>query len=130
MRHWHTPTLPESAARSNASACRSTNSAARRPRPRSFVTPSNTALCADEPSGANPQAELGVFRHYDATERLGAAHLTEHVPYTDETRYRQRWLRGPFSPVQGNLDHMLTPGSKIPSELLERQNEMYRAIPI
>ena len=56
--------------------------------------------------------------------------LTEYVPYTDETRYRSRWLRGPFSPVQGNLDHLLKPGSKIPSELLARQNEIYRKRPI
>ena len=82
-----------------------------------------------EPQNATSQ-ELGVFRHYDATERQGSHHLTEYVPYTDETRYRQRWLRGPFSPVQGNLDHLLTPGSKIPEELLERQNELYRAHPI
>ena len=82
-----------------------------------------------EPQNATSQ-ELGVFRHYDATERQGSHHLTEYVPYTDETRYRQRWLRGPFSPVQGNLDHLLTPGSKIPADLLERQNELYRAHPI
>jgi len=81
-------------------------------------------------SSSSPHAELGCFRHYDATERQGAAHLTEYVPYTDETRYRQRWLRGPFSPVQGNLDHLLKPGMKIPPELLERQNELYRAHPI
>jgi len=78
----------------------------------------------------SPQTELGVFRHYDATERQGASHLTEYVPYTDETRYKQRWLRGPFSPVQGNLDHMLKPGSKIPPDVLARQNELYRAHPI
>jgi len=80
--------------------------------------------------GSSSTAELGVFRHYDATERQGANHLTEYVPYTDETRYRARWLRGPFSPVQGNLDHLLKPGSKIPSELLARQNEIYRKRPI
>ena len=75
-------------------------------------------------------ADLGCFRFYDATERTGASHLVEHVPYTDETRIRSKWLRGPFSPVQGNLDHLLTPGSKIPDNLLERQNEAYRAHPI
>lgn len=75
-------------------------------------------------------SELGTFRHYDATERQGASHLTEFVPYTGETRFRDRWLRGPFSPVQGNLDHLLTRGSKIPAELLIKQNEAYRAKPI
>ena len=73
---------------------------------------------------------LECFRHYDATERQGASHLTEYVPYTDETRYRSRWLRGPFSPPQGNLDHLLKPGSKIPPDLLEQQNALYRAHPI
>ena len=81
-------------------------------------------------SSSSSAPELGTFRHYDATERAGATHLLEHVPYTDETQLRQKWLRGPFAPVQGNLDHLLTPGSKIPAELLERQNAAYRANPI
>lgn len=75
-------------------------------------------------------SELGTFRHYDATERLGSNYLTEYVPYTDETRYRQRWLRGPFSPVQGNLDHLLAPGSQLPPELVAQQNALYRAHPV
>ena len=75
-------------------------------------------------------SELGCFRHYDATERAGATHLTEYVPYSDETRFRKQWQRGPFTPVQSNLDHLLTPGSKIPEHLIEEQNELYRAHPI
>ena len=87
-------------------------------------------LTPDAQPSSGPAAELGVFRYYDATERMGASHLLEYVPYTDETRYRARWLRGPFSPVQGNLDHMLTPGSKIPPDLLEQQNDLLREHPI
>ena len=75
-------------------------------------------------SGEYP--ELGSFRHYDAIERPHSALLTEYIPYSDETRFRGKWLRGPFSPVQGNLDALLTPGSKIPQALLDRQNEIYR----
>ena len=74
--------------------------------------------------------EEGCFRHYDATERAGASHLTEHVPHSDETRFQSRFQRGPFSPVQANLDHLLTPGSKIPDHLLEQQNALYREHPI
>ena len=77
-------------------------------------------------SSSSSTLELGTFRHYDATECAGSSHLLEQIPYTDETRLRQKWLRGPFSPVQGNLDHLLTPGTKIPPELLERQNAAYR----
>ena len=95
-----------------------------------FLTPAGPSVPSDELAPHNPHTELGTFRHYDATERAGATHLTEYIPYTDETRYRVRWLRGPFSPVQGNLDHLLTPGSKIPPDLLERQNALYRANPI
>ena len=95
---------------------------------RYVAPPSSASLASDEPLASN--AELGVFRHYDATERQGASCLTEYVPYTDETRTRSKWLRGPFSPVQGNLDHVLTPGSKIPPDLLEQQNELYRQMPI
>ena len=50
------------------------------------------------------QAELGTFRHYDTAD----PHLTDHLPYTDETQCKLKWLRGPFSPVQGNLDHLFT----------------------
>ena len=54
-----------------------------------------------------------------------------YVPYTDETRFRAKWLRGPFSPVQGNLDHLLVAEPhKIPAELRERQNERYRELPV
>ena len=90
-----------------------------------------SGLCADlSGMGIRGSSELGSFRFYDATERTGSTHLLEHVPYTDETRFRAKWLRGPFSPVQSNLDHLLTPGSKVPPELLERQNASYRAHPI
>jgi hypothetical protein len=83
------------------------------------------------PTGAAEWDELGAFRHYDATERPGGSHFTFHEGYTDETRYQQRWLRGPFSPVQGNLDHLLTHGPhKLSDELRERQNELYRQHPI
>ena len=89
------------------------------------------SLTAALPRPSGPEwPESGSFRYYDAVERLGGTHLTEYVPYSDETRFQQRWLRGPFSPVQCNLDHMLTPGSKIPPPLLERQNELYRAHPV
>jgi len=53
--------------------------------------------------------DSGSFRHYDATEPLGASHLTEHVSHSDETRVQRRWQRGPFAPVQANLDHLITP---------------------
>ena len=66
---------------------------------------------ATKPLGAHYDATepLGAFRHYDATEPLGASHLTEHVSHSDETRVQRRWQRGPFAPVQANLDHLIIP---------------------
>ena len=56
------------------------------------------------------------------------------MPYSDETRLRHVWLRGPFSPVQANLDGMLcdpiSPHAEIPQELRDQQNDLYRASPI
>ena len=70
----------------------------------------------------------GEFRSYDATEREDGAHLMEHLPQTDETRYRATWLRGPLLPTQACLDHLLqTPfRSRIAPADIEAQNELWR----
>ena len=79
------------------------------------------------PAGPKPVPVMSI---HACVRACAVPRARRYVPYTDETRLRQRWVRGPFSPVQGNLDHMLTPGTKIPPELLQRQNEAYHAHPI
>ena len=45
-------------------------------------------------------------------------------------RYQDKWLRGPFGPVQANLDHllMMKPSARwqLAKNLFERQNEILR----
>mmetsp|Transcript_36980 Transcript_36980/g.99650 ORF Transcript_36980/g.99650 Transcript_36980/m.99650 type:complete len:331 (-) Transcript_36980:73-1065(-) len=76
----------------------------------------------------------GSFYNYDATERVREAN-EEHVflheeSESGETRYQDRWLRGPFGPPQANLDHLLLmrPSQRwnLAKNLFERQNELYR----
>ena len=53
-----------------------------------------------------------------------------HEDPSGETRYQDRWLRGPFGPAQANLDHLLLmrPSQRwnLAKNLFERQNELYR----
>jgi len=75
----------------------------------------------------------GGFYNYDATERVREAN--EELVFlkeleSGETRYQDRWLRGPFGPTQANLDHLLLmkPSQRwnLAKNLFERQNELYR----
>ena len=52
----------------------------------------------------------------------------EHVPETDETRYRAKWLRGPVLPPQGCVDPLLLVPirSKISQAQLAAQNALWR----
>ena len=58
--------------------------------------------------------------------------LGRYLPYSDETRVRRQWIRGPLSPVQANVDHLIR-GDQItlnlPGQLMEEQNALYRAHP-
>jgi len=88
--------------------------------------PTLHCFCATMDSNTNE-----VF-HFDATEELlgppSANILLEESLETGETRMRSNWLRGPWTPIQANLDHLLAfefP-SKHSTEILERQNELYR----
>jgi len=92
--------------------------------------PYQTSATIAPAGGDDDWSEAGTFRHYDATERAGATHMTEYIPYSDETRFQRRWQRGPFSPVQANLDHLLKAGSRLANDLREEQNALYRAYPI
>jgi transglutaminase-like putative cysteine protease len=85
--------------------------------------------------------DSGHFLFMDATEPdvpddvrgAGAPPpLLEDVAATGETRVRAHWLRGPWSPVQSSLDHLLTGvAPRVPrlfaSGALARQNAAYRA---
>mmetsp|Transcript_29969 Transcript_29969/g.25267 ORF Transcript_29969/g.25267 Transcript_29969/m.25267 type:complete len:229 (-) Transcript_29969:112-798(-) len=76
--------------------------------------------------------EFQSFRNYDATEksRESPAHnkLLAEDPDTGETTYQPKWLRGPFGPVQANLDHLLSYvfPSRISDQLRDKQNALYR----
>ena len=84
-------------------------------RPRVATDPPEVVEWEEEAAGAPPAAAaaaaaaaaFGEFRCYDATERPGSALLMEPLAATGETRYRQRWLRGPLLPPQGCIDHQL-----------------------
>jgi transglutaminase-like putative cysteine protease len=76
----------------------------------------------------------GQWYNFDATERLrgpgeSCAFLHEEEG-TGETRYQDRWIRGPLGPVQANLDHLLLmkPSQrwKLAKDLFDRQNEILR----
>jgi len=72
------------------------------------------------------------FLHFDATERLknhpsGNLYLTECF-VTGETRYKDEFLVGPFTPPQANIDHLLDfkfP-AKIDTDLRDQQNALFR----
>ena len=75
----------------------------------------------------------GQWYNFDATERQrGESEDCQFLleEETGETRYQDRWVRGPFGPVQANLAHLLLmkPSQrwKLAKNLFDRQNEILR----
>jgi transglutaminase-like putative cysteine protease len=76
------------------------------------------------------------FLHFDATEALKGQPerntMMEENLVTGESRLKRQFLVGPLTPVQANLDHLLSyrfDSTKIDETLRARQNELLAASP-
>lgn len=100
-----------------------------------FLSPSSPAAAPTQGvrrTPGPPAASGGLRSNPDAGGDTAGGYLTTmlELPATGETRFQARWLAGPFSPVQSNIDALLlrVPYRNNKGAGLERQNARFRGL--